>query len=97
MHKDLPKVFAVPIDKTIKNNKDIFIGQEEERSNQKNINMSDINKIFNDKTHVYKTKVQITTSKEEKIVELVGIKNNALLTLKGESIPIVDIINIKKV
>lgn len=97
MNKDLPKVFAVPIDKSINNNKELFMSNEKELDRGERIAITEINKIFNAKTHVYKTKVRITTTTGEKEVEVVGMQNDTLLTLKGEAIPISDIIDIKKV
>ena len=98
MKKDLPKVFAVPINKSLNNNEDLFISNmENDRHTKEVIDIKDINKIFNDKKHVYKTKVQIVTKTDVKEVEVVGLQNNSLLTLKGESIPIDEIIEIKKV
>ena len=98
MNKNLPKVFAVPINKSIKNNKDIFISNDADREViEERIAKTEINKIFNAKTHVYKTRVKISTNTGQKEVDVVGMNNNALLTLKGESIPIKDIIEIKKV
>ena len=97
MNKDLPKVFAVPINKSLKNNKDIFISDEEERNEERSgVDIIDINKIFNSKNHVYKTRVVIKTSKFTKEVDVVGMQNNSLLTLNGEVIPISEIKEIKK-
>lgn len=97
MNKDLPKVFAVPINKSMNNNKEIFMSSGKELDRGEKISITDINKIFNAKTHVYKTKIRITTTTSEKEVEVVGMQNDALLTLKGEVIPISDIVEIKKV
>lgn len=96
MNKKLPNVYAVPITKELKNNKEVFKSSERE---ERKIPVTDkeINKIFNDKMHVYKTKVQITTNNETKIVDVVGETKNALLTLTGETINKKEILNIKKV
>ena len=80
----------------IKNNKDIFISSKSEDRGT-TINKNEINKIFNSKTHVYKTKVKIKTTSSEREVEVVGINNDNLLTLDGKSINMNDIIEIKKV
>lgn len=96
MNKNLPKVFAVPIERQIKNNKDIFMSSKREDRGT-TINKNEINKIFNSKTHVYKTKVKLRTNTDEKEVEVVGINNDNLLTLDGKSINLNDIIEIKKV
>lgn len=96
MNKDLPKVFAVPIEKKLKNNEDVFIGNNKEVRGEV-IDKNQINKIFNSKTHVYKTRVIIKTLKEQKEVDVVGLSNDNLLTLNGLAIPINEIIEIKKV
>ncbi len=96
MNKKLPNVYAVPITKELKNNKEIFKSSEGGMRSTP-ITDAEINKIFNDKTHVYKTKVQITTSKGVKEVDVVGETKTSLLTLSGETINKQDILNIKKV
>ena len=82
MNRELPKVFAVPIIKDIKNNKEIYLSNEEPQRSSEPINRAEITKIFNSKNHVYKSKVKIKTRVEEKEVDIVGIKNNNLLTLE---------------
>lgn len=96
MNKELPKVYAVPIDKKLENNKDIFLSREEEVRGE-SIDISEINKIFNSKTHVYKTRVKITTRQETKEVDAIGLNGENILTLSGEKIPVSEIIEIKKV
>lgn len=96
MNKKLPNVYAVPITKELKNNKEIFKSSE---SGMRSTPVTDreINQIFNDKTHVYKTRVQITTNSGIKEVDVVGETKNSLLTLSGETINKKDILDIKKV
>ena len=96
MNKNLPKVFAVPIEKRIENNKDVFISSEREIRGEV-IDKSEIRKIFNSTSHVYKTKVLIKTIDSENEFDVVGLNNDNLLTLDGKSIPISKIIEIKKV
>ncbi len=97
MSKNLPNVYAVPITKKMTNNKETYKSFEVDGDRSSSVSVGEINKIFNDKTHVYKTKVQITTRKGIETVEVVGLVKNALLTLSGESINIEDILDIKKV
>lgn len=97
MNKNLPNVYAVPITKQMKNNEEIFKSAEVEGLRSTPVNSSLINKIFNDKTHVYKTRVQITTASGKKEVDVVGETKTSLLTLTGETINISDILDIKKV
>ena len=96
MNKNLPKVFAVPIEKKIENNKNIFMSAKNDVRGEI-IPKNEINKIFNSKTHVYKTKVKITTTTGVQEVYIVGQNNDNLLTLDGKNIPINKIIEIKKV
>lgn len=95
MSKNLPNVFAVPINKNIKNNEEINYNRSSEIKKE-SFNKNEINKIFGSKNHVYKTKVQIITNKNEYIVDLVGMKDSYLLTLDGKQINIDDIVEIKK-
>ncbi len=96
MNKNLPNVFAVPIDKKIKNNEDVFVsGKREERSNS--IPLQEIDKLFNSKTHVYKTRVKLVTKTKTEEVDVVGRTSQALLTLDGQTIFLEDILEIKKV
>lgn len=96
MNKNLPKVFAVPIEKKLENNKNIFISSNNEIRGEV-IDKNEITKIFNSTSHVYKTRVIIRTVKEIKEYDVVGLNNDNLLTLDGHSIPISEIIEIKKV
>ena len=96
MNKKLPNVYPVPIDKKLNNNEEVFKSTEEGVRTSP-LTIKEINEIFNAKDHVYKTKVQITTSSGTKKVEVVGLSRNNLLTLDGEHINIDTILDIKKV
>ena len=94
--KELPKVYASPIEKKIENNKDMFYSRLfEEKNGSKNI-VKEIDKIFKSKDFVYKSKVSITTKDEIIETNLVGKNASSILTLDGKSIRITDIIDIKK-
>lgn len=93
MIKNLPNVYVVPIDKEIKNNKEIFKSSNE-LAEIIPININDIKHIFKEKDHVYKSKVIINN---KKTVDIIGLTNQHLLTLTGEKIPINQINSIKKV
>ncbi len=97
MNKKLPHVYAVPITKEIKNNEEIFQSAERSSVRSTPITETEINRIFSDKKHVYKTRVQITTNKGSKEVDVVGLTNTSILTLTGETILISDLLDIKKV
>ena len=66
MNKDLPKVYANPIDKDIRNNNDIYYGKNEERKETRQVNVYEkINHIFASPHHVYKSNVLIKTKNGE--------------------------------
>ena len=92
MQKDLPKVFANPINKSLTNNKDIYYSSNKE---DRNINVENIpkkiNEIFSSPHHVYKSKVKISTNNDTYESTIVGKTGNYLLTIKGERININDI------
>ena len=93
--KDLPKVFAKPIEKEVKNNKDLFYSKLLDERSSKNI-LKEIDEIFHDRNFVYKSDVEITTKDGTKIKTIVGKNGSSLLTLDGEAIRIIDIEDIKK-
>ena len=94
--KDLPKVFAKPIEKDMRNNEEIFYSRLfHERKDQKDI-LKEIDKIFGSKDFVYKSKVEITTKDGVFEEEIVGKSGSSLLTLDGKSISIPTILDIKK-
>ena len=97
MNKNLPKVFANPINKKINNNKDIFISNESDRTVIKEDNiLKKINEIFASPHHVYKSKVKIRTNFDDFETNIVGKTSNCLLTLDGKKININDIITINR-
>ena len=93
--KDLPKVFAKPIEKEVKNNKDLFYSKLLDERSSKNI-LKEIDEIFHDRNFVYKSDVEITTKDGTFIKTIVGKNGSSLLTLDGEAIRIIDIEDIKK-
>ena len=97
MKKDLPKVYANPIDKDIRNNDNIFYGKNEELKLDRNINVYEkINQIFASPHHVYKSNVTVKTNKGEIKTTIVGKTGNFLLTLNGEKINMLDILDITR-
>lgn len=97
--RELPRVFANKISDNINNTQDIFYGSERGIS-KKSDNISivkKINNIFASKNHVYKSRVLITFKDkvEEKVI--VGKNNTHLITIDGELIKIIDIIDIEKI
>lgn len=99
MKKNLPNVFVNPLDKEFKNVQEVYYGNNivEDRSVSVDSILVKINRIFNSRHHVYKSKVRITTDKEILEKEIIGKSNGNLLTLDGETIKIIDIKDIEKI
>lgn len=101
MKKKLPSVYANPLDKEFKNTQEIFYSEGSTSINERNNDMTSIlvkiNRIFNSPHHVYKSNVRITMKDEivEKVI--VGKTSGNLLTLDGEKIKIIDILDIEKI
>lgn len=94
--RDLPKVYAKPIEKKIQNNKEMFYSRLlEEKKDSRSI-LKEIDKIFTSRDFVYKSNVQITTKDEILETVLVGRNGSSLLTMDGKSILISTIKDIKK-
>lgn len=98
-----PKVFANTINKTIKNNKEVYhyrgISDDIEIIDDSiDVNVrSVLNDIFDSDSFVYKSIVEITLKDKTKIKEeIIAMKDTYLLTLSNKKININDIINIKK-
>ena len=98
MKKDLPRVYANPIDKDIRNNNDIYVSKNEERNHTKKIHVYEkINQIFASPHHVYKSNVFIQTRNGEIKTTIVGKSGNYLLCLNGDRINMLDILDIEKI
>lgn len=98
MKKNLPNVFQSPINKSINNNKDYYYDRniKNEINDEENV-LKKINEIFASSTHVYKSKVEITTDRGIDTVFIVGKSGNYLLTLDGKKININEIRKVKKI
>lgn len=98
MKKDLPSVYANPINKEIRNNNDIYYGKKEEVRNSSKGNVYDkINQIFASVHHVYKSNVRIHTRNGEIKTTIVGKSGNFLLCLNGDKINMLDIVDIERI
>jgi len=98
MEKNLPRVYANPINKALSNNKDIFYSGENETRSINTIDVTKkINEIFASKTHVYKSKVRIKTNNDTTEEVIVGRTGAYLLTLSGAKISIPTIIDIERI
>lgn len=98
MKKELPKVYANPINKSLNNNRDIYYSRNNEIRGVSNINVNQkINEIFASRNHVYKSKVRITTATDTFETVIVGKTSDYLLTLSGDKVNISNIENIEKI
>ena len=106
MNKKLPNVFANTKTGVIKNNKEQYYSKEDDllynddNLHNKNIKAimvrKKINDLFNSDNFVYKARVIITTSDGDKEYTLIAKNNDSLLTINNESIPISEVIYIRK-
>jgi len=98
MNRQLPKVYANPINKELRNNKEVYYGSNNEIRAIKDENIpKKINEIFASPHHVYKSKVRIRTIDNEFEAVIVGKTNNYLLTLSGDKIDINKIDSIDRI
>ncbi len=98
MEKKLPKVFANPIGKDIKNNETIFYSKEKNEIPrfEKGLSvMQKINQIFRSPKYVYKVEAEIKLKDKEVTKRIVGKNKNYLITIENERIPISEILDIK--
>lgn len=93
--KDLPKVFANPIDKDLNNNDSVSKSEDLEINNYVGDVNKQINNIFSSYNYVYKADVIITTSKGNLTKRIIGKKGNNLITFDNELIDISTIKNIR--
>ena len=95
--KDLPRVFANKIDESINNDQELFYGNMRGESPKDDISVvKKINNIFADSHHVYKSRVRITLKNGVVEKVIVGKTSSELITIDGELIKIVDIVDIVK-
>ena len=98
MNKNLPKVFANPINKDLRNNEEVSYSSINELRSSSNENIPHkINEIFANPKHVYKSKVRITTKNNVLNTTIVGKTGFYLLTLDGNKINLNDIIDIERI
>ena len=94
------KVFVNSINKSIKNNKEIYHYKNDdiEIIDVSDVNVrSKINDIFSSNSFVYKSRVEIKLKDGNSIIEdVIAIKDDNIITLSNKKIPINDILDIKK-
>ncbi len=106
MNKRLPNVFANRNTGVIRNNKEMYYSKEanggrvEDNLSNPNIRLimirKKINDLFNSDNFVYKARAIITTSEGDKEYTLIARNNDSLLTIDNISIPISEILDIRK-
>lgn len=106
MNKKLPGVFVNKNTGIIKNNEEQYYGKNETKNTNNENTMSNtikmimirkkINDLFNSNDFVYKVGVIITTKEGDRECTLIAKNNDNLLTIKNESIPISEILDIRK-
>ena len=96
--KDLPRITRGKISDNLNNTQSIFYSSDRSIPKKDDISIvKKINNIFASVHHVYKSKVRITLN--DKVVEkvIVGKTSTNLITIDGELINIVDIVDIEKI
>lgn len=90
-----PKVFQNIINKELNNNHTVSVTRSNEVISKKDVNEK-IREILNSKNYIYKAKVSITT--QQGIIErqIIGKKDDYLMTIDNELIPIANIIDIQR-
>ena len=95
--KDLPRVFANKIDESINNDQELFYGNMRGDAPKDDLSIvKKINNIFASSHHVYKSKVRITLKNGVVEKVIVGKTSSELITIDGELIKIIDIVDIVK-
>lgn len=94
------KVFVNNINKSIKNNKEIYHYKNDdiEIIDVSDVNVrSKINDIFSSNSFVYKSRVEIKLKDGNSVIEdVIAVKDDNIITLNNKKIPINDILDIKK-
>ena len=91
-----PSVFANKIDHKLNNNEEVFTsysGNKDDVNEYINVRKK-IRDIMDSPNYVYKADVIIKTNKNTLEKTIVGVNNNKILTIDGESINIDDILDI---
>lgn len=95
--KELPKVFANPIDKDISNNRSFSYGKlvEEKMGQNLDIVREKIEKIFKSEGNIYSIDCIITFENSKEKSTIIGKTENNLVTKSQRLIPIKDIFDIE--
>lgn len=95
--KDLPKVFANPIDKSLHNNRSYSYGKLEDEKKNRNEGeiINKIDKIFKSESTLYSIDCIITFENNEEKYTIIGKTSNNLVTKNQKLIPIREIYDIE--
>lgn len=88
-----PKVFQNIISKKIDNNRNCSVTRSNEAYESADVTTK-INNIFNSKDYIYKANVVIKLNSGSVEKQIIGKKDDNLLTIDNEIIPIKDILDI---
>lgn len=95
---DLPRVYANKISENINKAQNVFYGSDRDVTKKSTESViKKINRIFASSDHVYKSLVRITSKDGTLEKVIVGKTNTNLITINGELIKIIDIIDIEKI
>ncbi len=91
--KELPKVFANPIEKKLNNNRSVSYDRLNEEKHSQDLNMvkSKINKLFSREGNIYSIDCLITFENACSKFTIIGKTSNKLVTKTGKLIPMDDI------
>lgn len=95
--KDLPKVFANPIDRSLHNNRSYSYGklEDERKSRDEALVLEKINKIFKSDSTLYSIDCIVIFENNEEKYTIIGKTNNNLVTKNQKLIPIREIFDIE--
>lgn len=100
MKRDVPKVFANKVDKKFSNNASYVVTRSDEEIKSgnrfeggKNIQQK-VREIFKSNNYIYKADVTIVMKNETMKKRIIGMKNDYIITMDNELIPLSDITDI---
>lgn len=93
-----PKMYRNNENKVFNNNKTIYVSYKDNNRKVNDINIirKKINSIINSNEFIYRTKVNIVIDGMTNIKKIIGLKNDNLITIDNEYIPIERIEDIYK-
>lgn len=87
-----PELYKGKIEREINNNRSVFSSYSDKVDIVKKYNISEIknkiNNIFNGDDFIYRKKVNIVVDNQVLIKKIIGIRDNNLITIDNEYIPI---------